>query len=614
MKGRNSRTRAKAAGATPAPGESQVLASRERLVLVSALAFVWILWLAGMLLPSNWVWGVDVLAFWPPLPAALLIGLGGVALLPASASRVGQALAWLGRRWQNAGWRGDALVAASMGGLLFLLRDRLRFTGDFGVRVGVLGMQNPGPQLRELMFPLDAALNYHLPRALVASGWSPEAALQLVGAVFGAVFVLIAGRFLRATGARGAALPAGLLVICGGALLTHFAGYDKFGPLLVGLALAALGTVYMARAAAGVWVLAGGAVLAVLAHRSGLLLLPATAWAMVEALRAARRQSAQASVIGAAAVVAGAAVVVAPTALGVFEHVDLVKHLPAGSIAAARGAAGAWSLLFKPLHVLNALLFLVPLWPAAAVALALGLQQRGRGQRPQAGKGPRLGPPTALALATYLSLVLVIEPGGGWARDWDTATGAGTLLAFLAGYALVRVWGRGSAPGTEGVAAGLSLCLCVAIWGGHVSESVSSRRLESLVRSAPSWSAARRSWMYDFWGVDALKRGRAEEAARRFRMAIEIGGPNPRLYYQLGLAQLAAGNPETAGASFSRAAAGNPQAADPWVGLVTVALARGDTLAAVGCLDSALGRSPNHAEGLRLWRALQGVRSGGHAP
>jgi hypothetical protein len=451
------------------------------------------------------------------------------------------------------------------------------------------------------MWPAEEFVNYSVPRGLVAAGWSPESALQFVGAMIGALFIFVACRFLRAAGARGAALPAGVLAVCGGALTTHFAGYDKFGPLLLGMALVALGAVYMRRTLAAVWLVATGTALAALSHRSGLLVLPAVAWLIFDGLRAERRPHKQAAIIGAGAAIAAVVAVVLPGTIKTLVSVDAVKHMPGGAVAVARGATQTSPLLLKPVHLLNVLLYLVPLWPAGVVAMALAAHYR-EGKEASKAKGHvRLGAAAAIGLGAFALMLLVVEPGGGLARDWDIATGAGVLLAFASGYALVRVWARGLAPGTEGTAVLLSLSLCVGIWGLHAREDVALRRLDSLATSAPNWSAATRSWMYDFWGINALNGGRADEAAYRFQRAIDVGGPNPRLYYQLGLAQLAAGRLERARSSFTQAATTRPQASDPWVGLTRVALARRDTLSAIAYLDSALSRNPRLPGG-QQWR------------
>lgn len=184
----------------PIAGKQHAQLPQGRPAVMAALGAIWLVWLYGTLMPSNWVWDVDVLASWPVWAAVFLLALGVVGFIPAVSRWAGQQLTAAALPWQRARWRGDGLVAAGIGTALFVLRDHVRFTGDFGLRVGLLGMDNPGPQLRRLMWPAEEVVNYYVPRRLVAAGWSPEFALQLVGAVLGA-------------------------------LITHFAGDDKFGPL-----------------------------------------------------------------------------------------------------------------------------------------------------------------------------------------------------------------------------------------------------------------------------------------------------------------------------------------------------------------------------------------------
>jgi hypothetical protein len=592
--------------ATPVPTSTAAPARRDGIgtTLFVALGVILALRVLAAFSASNWLWGVDSLSYWQPAAALGLAVLAALGFLPVLSRPIGRWLQSAGEFWERGGRKADVAVAALGAAVIFVLRDSVRFTGDFGVRAGLVGMQNPGPDLRLLMFPADSALNYYLARAIADLGLAPQSALQLVGAVTGGLFVFAACRFVRAAGARGAALPVALLAVCGGAVLIHFAGYNKFGPLLLGLAIAALGAVQLRHTRGGLGALATGSVLCVLSHRSGYLIIPAVllvlygAWRTAQSSRRRREVGIAAAIIG----LAGAALL--PYTWAILTRVDVVKHLPGGDIAQARGAASVPLGVLKFTHMLNGLSFLAPLWIAglaAAAAMARSRDTSDPGGKPSSFG---LGLPSALAIAGLLAMLLIIEPGGGLARDWDIATGAGVTVALATAYVLTTVWKRSGARGTVVPAFTLVLAITVATWGLHVSEEISLRRLGTMASAKPEWSDARRGWMLDFWGMYEYKRGDYDSAVDLLQRSIEVGGPNPRLFHQMGRAHLAAGRIEEAREGFRRAAEGRPQAADPWVGLAMASLAEGNTLQAMVYLDSALTRDPEHPEALHISRRL----------
>jgi tetratricopeptide (TPR) repeat protein len=280
-------------------------------------------------------------------------------------------------------------------------------------------------------------------------------------------------------------------------------------------------------------------------------------------------------------------------------------HLPGGAVTQARVAGEAPVALLRISDFLNVLSFLAPLWLAAFATVAT----RARPPRDRAARFS-LALPAALALGAFFTLLFGVEPGGGWARDWDVATGPGALAALATAYILVTAWSDAGARPTLAPAATLALAASVALWGIHSSESISLRRVEKLVTAHPLPSAAMRTGVYDFWGVRDLNGGRAAEAAVHFEQAIAIGGPNPRLVYQAGLAYLAAEQLERARSSFQRAASLNRGVADPWRGLARVALIERDTLSTLAALDSVLVRSPGDFQSRRETEILRAASRG----
>ena len=573
---------------TPGPeiGRPSAAGRGVTLALLASLA----LWLGASLPESNWLWGVDALHFWPAWGAAALALLALAGFVPPIGRRIGQGLESLGRKWDRAGVAGD--LAASFGVMLvlFALRDRVRFAGDFDLRVGQLGLEVIPPALLAHVYPLDQIINYDLARVFWKAGLDPATALQVTGTLMGGLFALIGFRFLRAAGARGAALVAGALALLGGGTLIHFAGYDKFGPLLVGLALAALGAVQMARTGRGAWTLAAGVSAAVLSHRSGYLAVPAAAWVLARGLGTGdARQRREIRVAAAGMIVAIFAM--SSRTYHLLLEFDRPMHLPGGAVTQARAAGEAPVALLKITDFLNALSLLAPLWLAAGAALVT----RARAPGSKAARFS-LAVPAALALGAFFLLLFGVEPGGGWSRDWDVATGPGALAALATAYILVNAWSDAGARSTLAPAATLALAASVALWGVHASEAMSLERVKMIVTAHPLPSASMRTGVYDFWGVRDLNGGRPAEAAEHFEQAIAIGGPNPRLVYQAGLAYLGAGQWEKARSSFARTASLNRGIADPWRGLARVALIERDTLAALAALDSVLARRPADLE------------------
>jgi len=543
--------------------------------------------------PSNWLWGLDTFGYRPLWETIALFALAVVGLAPPVAKGIDRAVDSLGRAWERTGAIADAGFALAIGLWLFLARDPLHFTGDFAQRVGLFrSAESLARLLLERSFPLDTIANYEIPRWLIAQGVPVFDSLAGVGAVLGAAFVWTACRFGRAAGARGAALPATVLVLVGGGAVVHFAGYDKFGPLLLGFACAAVGVVQAARGAGGIVWLAVGTMIALFAHRAGYLALPAVAWTLVQSYRHDPRSRRQ--VLVAAVVVLVAAAIMAPRAAHVVSSFDRRTHLPGGAVAESRVSRGAPPLVLRASDSANAVLFVVPL---ALLGLAAGVSRITRPPREPRERDPKsfsLAAPATLAVAAALALLLAVEPGAGWARDWDVATGPAVILSFLAAALLARAW---EGPRIAKVAPTLTLGLAsaIALWGLQTRMPVALARVHALLEARPSLSEATRAQWHDFLGTRALNTKRPLEAIAEYRSALK-GSPSPRLFTMLGLAHLAAGHRDSARAGFTHAVALDPNTLDAWMELARLAFADGDTAEVIRCLDSVLVREPNRAD------------------
>ncbi|MBI1799814.1 MAG: hypothetical protein HYR73_09035 [Candidatus Eisenbacteria bacterium] len=593
---------------TPPALAEPVVPSSAGLVF-AALLLTLLLRFFAWFVPSNWLWGVDAFRHWPFPAAAPLVILAAIGFVPAGAHLIERRLDAVGKIWERAGWRADLAACAAIGLLLFFVRDPLHFTGDSGLRAGLVGMAAPPASLLEHAYPLDLLVNFHAVRALQDMGVGGGAALPLVGASVGALFALAGFGFLRAAGARGAALPAGAVALLGGSTLLHFAGYDKYGPLLLGIALAGTGVVQLARRGRGEWTLALGMAVAVLSHRSGYLLAPAALWTFFRAHALADRTG-RMRLLAATALMLLVLIALASRTFTMFVNVDRVAHLPGGHVAEARGAGGAPAFLLRISDALNVLSFLVPLWLAGAAAAVTVRRPSGAVRERATDRGARfsIAPTGATALTGISFILFFVAPGGGWPRDWDDATGAGVVMALATSYALVVSWRNGGGTRIRAPIVTLGIAAGIAAFGIQASESIGLRRVHALATSAPELSDPIRAGMYDFLGVRAINAGRGDQAAAMFERAVEVGGPNPRILHEVGLAYLRAGKLAPARSAFTRAATLSRTVAAPWVGLARIAVIEKDTLAAIAALDSALLRAPYDAENLRFAASLRGAR------
>src|SRR6185503_7276569 len=266
--------------------------------------------------------------------------------------------------------------------------------------------------------------------------------------------------------------------------------------------------------------------------------------------------------------VAGA---MAPLAAKLVSTFDRPMHLPGGRVAESRVSVGAPRLLVRALDSANVVLFVVPL---ALLGLAAGLSRLGRRAPREGNPTFSLGPPALLALAAALALLVTVEPGAGWARDWDVATGPGAILGFLAAGCLVFAWTGGRTRVAPAVTLGLACT--IALWGLQTRQPVALARLHVLLEGRPELSEATRTQWYDFLGTRAYNAKRPLEAIAEYERAIQWS-PSPRLFTMLGLSQLAAGRRDSARTHFTHAVALDGGTLDAWMELARMALAGGDT-------------------------------------
>ncbi len=555
-------------------------------LLIAALALGFALRVAASAIPPAGLWGLDTLRHLPPIAAVAIVLLAAAGFAPPLARAIERRLDALGAAWERAGARGDLAVAIAAGLTLFFMRDTVRFTGDFETRLSQLAQAAPMAVIFPQASPLDRLVNVGLTRLVMSLGAEPEIALQATGALMGALFAMASLALIRAAGASRAMLPAAAAVVLGGGYMLHFAGYDKFGPLLVGIALGCAGAVRLARDGRGAWQLGAGSAICVLAHRSGYALLPAAAVVFVRALRGAGDQRARLHLFAAAALVAASAAAVLTQAVHLLRTLDRATHLAGATVS------GGATPLIHALDLVNLLGFVAPLWLAGAAAAWL--------VRPGPTPAPApsrfsLAPAAWLAIGAELALVAVIRGRQGAARDWDMHTGAGLIVTLASAAALVAAWRRHGARGALAPALTTALASSLALWAIHTTPAAALSRIEDALSRRAAWTDATWARAHDFLGLRALREHRTTDAIRALSAAVRVA-PNPRYLFELGLAELEAGDDSLALRAFERAVARNRRFPDAWMGLAIVAYGAGDYTRALACADSGLSYSPGRAD------------------
>jgi len=562
-------------------------------LLVATLAIGLALRAAASLLPIPGVWGLDTLRAWPRWEAIAILLLGAAGFAPPVARRLERAMESLGSLGARASFVLDAVVGICAGLALFNLRDSVRWVGDFTTRVGQLTLDAPIAKVFPQAAPLDRWINIVIPRNIIGPGLDVPMALQLVGAVMGALFTFAALSYLRAAGASRTTMIASATLLLGGGYMLHFAGYDKFGPLLVGVALAAYGAVRLAREGRGAWVLGAGTVVCLLSHRSGFLLVPAAAWALVQGLRNAPDRRARIEVIAAAVAILAAASFMLPKALHLLETIDRKQNLEgppiAGGAFLVRLVANAAT---RSADAINVLFLLAPLWPAGLAAA--WLERRGVAAKDEPQRFS-LGAVALLAIVPEVALLLVARGAQGAMRDWDMHVGAALVIALATAGALLTIWRRMGASGSLAPVVTTALACAIALWGTQVSEPLQMARIQPQLSNRGAWSDGAWARAHDFLGVRALQQQRAEDAIRELEAAAAVA-PNPRFFFQIGLAQRMLMRFDDSRASFEKAHRLDPKLADAWVGFALLAFDTRDWRRVEACAESALAYAPHRKD------------------
>ena len=108
---------------------------------------------------TNWLWGVNTLRYWGLWGAAAVALFASLGLLPPAARAIEALLGRWGGAWARRPVVGDALAASVVAAITWVMRDGVRFTGDFALRVGSLSTSLDLGKLFPQAVPLDALLH-----------------------------------------------------------------------------------------------------------------------------------------------------------------------------------------------------------------------------------------------------------------------------------------------------------------------------------------------------------------------------------------------------------------------------------------------------------------------
>jgi hypothetical protein len=381
-----------------------------------------------------------------------------------------------------------------------------------------------------------------------------------------------------------------------------FRGYDKFGPLLAGIAIAAWGAARLAREGRGAWAVGAGVIVCLLSHRSGFLLVPAAAWTLAQGFRTAPDRRARIeSALAALAIVAVAGYMI-PKALHLLETIDRRQNLEGPPSRAAR----RWCARSPAPRR-------APRTRSTCCSCSCRCGPRGsppRGSRaaPGAARMPRPPPPLRRKRSPSRSgrwrcsrsrpraaLLLTARGAQGAMRDWDMHVGAALVVALATAGGLIATWRRRGAAGSLAPVVTTSLAALITMWGTHVSEPLQMALIRHQLADRGAWSDGAWARAHDFLGVRALQHERPEDAIRELEAAAAVA-PNPRFFFQIGLAQRMLMRSEEAKASFEKAHQLDPKLADAWVGFALIAFDEGNWRKVEACAESALVYAPHRKD------------------
>jgi len=510
-----------------------------------------------------WGWGFDALRFLAPVPGWTLWAASALALVPALARRALPAFAAAGRTIERAPGRACVVAALLPAALVWSFPDRLRFVGDFLLRLGTAERALKPAALFPQALPLDVLLHYRIPRLLDTwLGIDVNTGARALGTLEAALLGVLAVAFASTLDLKGASAACSAAVVLGGGYLGVLTGYGKAiaEVALLTVAAAVLG-LRVIRTGRGMLPLSACVAAGFVLHRSTLGLLPALGLCWVLAARAPTPVAWSRPATWAAVVIPLAVLsVMLPRMVGTFATMDQVHFTPP-EVQRQGGIARAMLAGTRPADLMNVIGLLSPLalgLPVAAIAL--------RRTSAPSREGALL---LALALP-WLVMLLLIHPPQGMFRDWDNMAAAATTLSMLMAWLAAAVVRR--ATGWAWLAVPLTLGAWVPSvqWLMHNADLERGlERVEAYLREPPMRSEEERAKTWDFLGIRYAQLDRWERSAEAMARAAELA-PSPRVLLQWASAEQARGNDRGAQDVYRRLLAVAPNEARGWNGLAFV--------------------------------------------
>lgn len=539
----------------------------------AVLVTVGLLRAALAFLPATAIWSLDAQRFVAPPVAWTLWAVALLALVPAVARRVAPAFAGPGHALERSPRLVVPLLALGVAVAVFLLDDRTWFTGDFLLRVGVLGSQVPLARIVPQSMPLDLFLHITVPRWLAGHEWiaDPASWARVLGALEAFTLVAVLFAAARREGTSGVAAIGFTAVALGGATLTLFAGYGKTAAEMALLTpVVLLLARRVAREGRGAALLGVALAFAVAIHRSALLLVPlvAAAWWVA---RSRGRAPHGAAAWGLGLVLPLVAIAALGRKLfGLFFSFDLPHHLFGGASGGTSPGAA-----FTPVALLDRLNVALAYAPFLALLFLRGPRRTGGGEDAGAERTVELA-----ALVPALFLLVLVTPQQGMFRDWDVFVIPGVLLALACARRAAGWIDAGERPAQRVAPVFASALLGGALWlvQGH-EPAAGLARVRAFATEAPARGGPLTGKLWEFLGDRSAALRRWDDAADALRHAV-VNEPSPRLWQMLSIAESETGHPEAAERALAEAARRDPQAITLWSSWLLLALQRGDDAAA----------------------------------
>jgi tetratricopeptide (TPR) repeat protein len=524
---------------------------------------------AFALVPSMWAWGVNVQRFLDPVTGWGLWAAGALTLVPALGRRLtAAALEPVGDFLARS--RRGYLAAFAAGALLvFLMRDRVWFVGDFLIRLGNVEANLLAGNYVAAM-PLDYVFHSVLLRPFgFGSTGAANLASRTLGAVEAGLLAALAVRFARVLDAKGAMAAVVSGIVFFGGTLTMFTGLGKPASemCLVVLALATFG-VGALRGRHGLLPFTAVMAAALWLHRSSVMLLPV--WLLVTALwlRSQPRGRSWSPATWLALLIPSLSAIFAlPQILQIARSYDLSHHVQTTDVVRQGGILAAAFSARHLLDLANLLLALAPVAATLLVLLPLGVRDAAR----------RSERAVAVTLwASFLPALLLVQPQQGIFRDWDVFAPAGLacsiLTAFLAAEALERPEARRWLAAPLVALAVVSSFQWLAI---NRSAERGLARVRAYLSEPPGAEPMDRPLVWDFLTSRYIRLQRWPEAADAAAHAAELA-PHRRILLMWGIAETMKGDHQAAAHVYRQLLARVPGDPLAWLGLAGAAYRIGD--------------------------------------